>query len=245
MNRSISRKGYSALIGKFLELGYQARDFPSVESNCQHLVLRHDIDMSIESAVNISKIEHTLSVSSIYFVLLRSPLYNALSVRALSGMKTILQLGHDIGLHFDASLYASDRELLESACKIECEILEALLQHPITVISFHRPDHTLFGLEGKFADRIHTYAPEYFDEITYCSDSKGAWHHGHPLDLDAVKEKRAIQLLTHPIWWDTDSSIEPVIRLDRLVAGNYEQYRIDLADNCSPYRQAIHSQEQS
>ena len=49
----------------------------------------------------------------------------------------------------------------------------------------------------------HTYEPKFVKDIGYCSDSRGGWHHGHPLSHSSVKEGKALQLLTHPIWWIT------------------------------------------
>ena len=54
---------------------------------------------------------------------------------------------------------------------------------------------------SSLADRRNTYESKFFKEIGYCSDSRGGWHHGSPLDHAALGEGRALQLLTHAIWW--------------------------------------------
>jgi hypothetical protein len=72
----------------------------------------------------------------------------------------------------------------------------------------------------------------------YCSDSRGGWHHGEPLVHEAVAAGRALQLLTHPIWWDADAEENPVSRLDRFMAARYDHLEDELARNCRPYAEA-------
>ena len=77
----------------------------------------------------------------------------------------LIDLGHDVGLHFDTSLYQDDAEMLENAVEVECQSLENLLQRRVSVISFHRPAKSLLGKRGSIAGRIQTYQPEFFEEI--------------------------------------------------------------------------------
>ncbi|MBT3172708.1 MAG: hypothetical protein HN333_14900, partial [Rhodospirillaceae bacterium] len=78
-----------------------------------------------------------------------------------------------------------------------------MLGRSVPMISFHRPAPALQGREGRIAGRMHAYEPRFFREIGYCSDSRGAWRHGHPLDHAAVVKGKALQLLIHPLWWIT------------------------------------------
>ena len=50
---SFSPKGYEKLINGLLERGYNVRDFSEADPAESHLVLRHDIDMSLEAAVEM------------------------------------------------------------------------------------------------------------------------------------------------------------------------------------------------
>jgi len=65
------------------------------------VILRHDIDFSLKSAVKFAEIEHDMGISSTYFVLLRTDFYNAASKESQNCIKRIKSLGHEIGLHFD------------------------------------------------------------------------------------------------------------------------------------------------
>ena len=185
MRSNFSLHGYRELVTALLGRDYSIRGFLDVEPNELHLILRHDIDMSLESALTLAEVERDLGVRSIYFVLLRSGLYNPFSAPGIAHMRKILDAGHEIGLHFDASLYPEDRASLEIACEEECERLEAQLGRLVEIVSFHRPTRVLVGAEGKFAGRTHAYEPRFITETGYCSDSRGDWHHGHPLEHEA------------------------------------------------------------
>jgi hypothetical protein len=235
--------GYAAILRCFLDLGYDVRAFETAQNDARHLVLRHDIDMSIQAASTIAEIESDLGLKATYFVLLRSDLYNPFSSENLLSLKQIAAMGHDVGLHFDASLYAADRKSLEQAASRECTILEALLEQRVRTISFHRPSEALLGLPGMIAGRRHTYEPYFFREMGYCSDSRGEWAYGHPLNHPEIGKGRALQLLTHPIWWTGSDSIDRIARLNSLRIGRDRSFAEALAANCEPYRAAITEQQ--
>lgn len=226
--------GYASLLQALLAEGYQVRDFADMNPGDRHLILRHDVDMSLEFALRMAAREAEIGVCSTYFVLLRSELYNPFSAANLTRMGEILAQGHRIGLHFDASLY-SDSDDFEQAVDTECRLLEGYLDRPVRVVSFHRPLSGHLGKAGRLAGRLHTYAPEFFGQIGYCSDSKGGWHNGAPLDNPSVQKGRAIHLLTHPIWWMEDLGASARDKLAGLVARQDQLYRKELAKNCVVY----------
>ena len=57
----------------------------------------------------------------------------------------------------------------------------------------------------------------------------------------AVKEGRALQLLTHPIWWTIESGNDVREKLDRFLLRRFDFLRAELASNCSAYPQAFKS----
>ena len=226
--------GYRRLLEELLVRGYEVVDYPMIEPVQQHLVLRHDVDMSLAAAVEMGATENALGVKSTYFVLMRSYLYNPWS--EADRLQALLGQGHRIGLHLDASLY---REAdLDAGVEAECQTLEIILGQPVSMISFHRPVAAFLGLDKVLAGRPHTYMPRWFSNIGYSSDSRGDWHHGHPLNHAAVLNGTALQLLTHPVWWPDDR--QPVQgRLDRLAAERYRLFRQELGRNCEPYDPSV------
>lgn len=234
--REFSLAGYRSLIEGLLARGYTVTSFRDADPASQHLILRHDVDMSLDAAVETANIENQLGVAAHYFVLLRTEMYNLFSENGLLAVETLLALGHRVGLHLDASLYSEDE--LEEAAEWEAGCLQCVTGREVDMISFHRPSKSLLGRADMLAGRRHAYQPKYFDEMAYCSDSRGRWDHGHPLDLDAVEKGQALQLLTHSFWWTTKGKENVVSRLDRFTTERHQGLRTELARNCVPYREA-------
>jgi hypothetical protein len=230
-----SEQGYRDLLVQLFAKGYVVRSYETAKTNHKNLILRHDIDMSITAAVRLAKIEREINVKATYFVLLRSEFYNPFSPESLRMLSQLRDYGHELGLHLDASLYCDDRDALEIAARDECQVLEKLIETPVRTISFHRPARSLIGLEGTLAGRNHAYAPTYFSKMGYCSDSRGAWHHDHPLMHPAVNQGEALQLLTHPIWWVGPQGT-PEERLNRFLNGRTDLLDFELARQCDVHQ---------
>ncbi len=227
--------GYRALLEAFLGRGYEVTDYHRADPGERHLILRHDLDVTIDAALPLAAIEQELGACATYFVLVRTEMYNPFSAQGLGGLKRLMDMGHEVGLHLDASLYGNKADSLDAAAEMECTALEALIGRPVGAISLHRPAPALQGFERSIAGRRHAYEPRFFREMGYCSDSRGSWHHGHPLDHAAVAEGRALQLLTHPVWWNDDAQ-EPHKRLAQLLEEKLRRLDLELAAHQSVHR---------
>lgn len=224
---------YAHIVDTIRNRGYVIRSYADAEPAERHLILRHDVDMCLEAAVAMADLEHRIGVRATYFVLLRTEFYNLFSRDGAVAVERIVSLGHGLGLHLDASLYADDTDRLDEAARGEIAVLEAMLAVPIEAISFHRPAKTLLGLARPLAGRPHAYQPRYFSDMGYCSDSRGGWHHGHPLDHQALRDGRALQLLAHPIWWAIRSHAgTPESKLTCFLRRRAAQLDTELARQC-------------
>lgn len=227
--------GYRTLIGRLVASGYLPVDFESVEPARRHLVLRHDVDQSLVAARALAEIEHRAGWTSHYFVMVRTEFYNPFSAEGSEAIRAVLDAGHRVGLHFDAALYQDHPDALDAGAARECALLESVTEQPVTVISLHRPAAVLRGTARPLAGRAHSYQPRFFSEIGYCSDSRGAWHHGDPLDHPAIREGRALQLLTHPIWWIGDEA-SPADRMAAFLQNRFRFLDGELARHCGSHR---------
>ena len=227
--RQFSPATYAALVAAFRARGYAIRQFADVALAERHLVVRHDVDFSPAAALAMAEQEAAMGVSASYFVLLRTEFYNLFSAEALAAIRRIAGLGHVVGLHFDAALYPADA--IEAAVGEECRQLENLVGQPVTVLSFHRPSQSLIGQADRISGRINAYGGRFVRDMGYCSDSRGAWRHGLPLEHSAVQAGRALQLLVHPFWW-TEPSLPPEERLQRFLAERAEFLDRELARHC-------------
>ncbi|NMM45596.1 hypothetical protein HH303_13960 [Rhodospirillaceae bacterium KN72] len=234
-----TRAAYRDLLSALLARGYRGTSFSGVVPSRSDLLLRHDIDLWPEIALELARIESDLGLSAEYFFLMNSPLYDPQASAIRQVMVELRAMGHGVGLHFDAALYDDDPDVLDREAARECRDLEAYSEGPVTLVSFHRPAPSLLGRPEPIAGRAHSYQPLYFSDIGYCSDSRGAWRHGHPLDHPAVAKGRAIQLLTHPVWWATDCGGDRDAALAAFVAARGEWVKPAIAETVTGYSAEI------
>ncbi|HLG77883.1 MAG TPA: hypothetical protein VKX46_15820 [Ktedonobacteraceae bacterium] len=218
-----SLQEYHRLLSTFKEAGYTFRHYEEISAGLAQeqpfVVLRHDIDLSLQAAVEIARLEHELEVEATYFVLLRSPFYNLLSRANAEAMWQIHSYGHRLATHLDPAAYDHD-------CRqafMEIEILSKFYPFIDTQIaSFHSSydlDH--MPIES-FPEIDRVYGPCVRGEVAYISDSTGRWRYGHPFDSPAFRARQPIQLLTHPIWWVQEGETA-ASKLDNWLQATYQQ----------------------
>jgi hypothetical protein len=232
VSTDFTAQGYRALIAGLIGLGYAVRGYAEAEPARRDLILRHDLDMSPAYAPELGEIEAALGVTATYFVLVRSELYNPFSPSNAEALRKVLAQGHALGLHLDAALYPGGA-VLESGAAGEIEALERFFRVPVATVSFHRPARDwIEKQQERIAGRLCAYGRRFFSDMGYCSDSRGGWHHGDPLAHPAVRDGRALQLLTHPIWWVGERA-DPATRLDRFLVDRVSAIDRAVADNCA------------
>jgi len=114
--------------------------------------------------------------------------------------EAVLEAGHWLGLHFDASEISSDADVV-TGVERDARRLEALFGHAVTAVSFHMPGRRTVGGIELPDGLVNVYGPRFFEEIAYVSDSNQDWR---GTDVEALFAGRAVnrlQLLTHPFWW--------------------------------------------
>jgi hypothetical protein len=156
------------------------------------LFLRHDIDVSVEDALKMARIEQGLGVSTTYYVRLNTAFYSLKDSKTRRELLEILRLGHEIGLHYDHTR-DTDPESGFNA-------LEEITNVPVRSISFHIPLPEQMQRGGlKICGRINAYAHEL--KPWYMADSSGRWWDGEPLPRLKKPEGPVLQLVVHPCWW--------------------------------------------
>lgn len=194
---------YIEVLRKFKEIGYDARSFHEFCPRKSHLLIRHDVDVSIEHAHKIATIENEFGWTSVYFILLSSPFYNTLDPQNVKRLREMVAMGHEVAVHLEIEANVN----LQQKAENEAKILQNITGQKVKLISFHRPSANAaeFNFEDyRFNGFHHTYEKRFFHDIGYISDSRGAWHYGRPLDHQSVKNGTALQFLTHPIWWTSN-----------------------------------------
>ena len=189
---------YQSILAAGINAGYVFRGFTEISKTKKTIILRHDVDTSLISALQIAKIEFKNNIKSTFFVMLRSPFYNLFSRSNNEIVKKILTLGHDIGLHYDEGYYP-EKDNLQTLISKEVDILESNFNTKVKVVSFHQPSKKILRDEIQIK-QINTYDTKFFKDIKYISDSNMQFHED-PIELVNSDKFRVIQILTHPIWW--------------------------------------------
>lgn len=200
-------EGYQKRLEALLDKGYSVSgQFRELESS-RTVYLRHDVDLSMEAALEIATVEAQLGVRSTFFILLNSDFYNPFSVVSRRSLETILELGHFIGLHFDRSVYEERTpKSLSDALVTEKFMLESISGTKLQYFSQHRPaTHGFFRHQG--AELFDVYSQIESQQVSYFSDSSGTFRFGDY--SDAVEAGMSFQLLTHPIWWSVTKHEHP------------------------------------
>lgn len=212
--------------------------FEDAKQQTNAIIMRHDIDFSVNRAVALSQIENDENVFATYFVYLHSETYSVLEKETTQKLEKIIDNGGKIGLHFEAAFYDNlnfgDKELLEDKIRYEKNLLENLLGISINTMSFHNPDiggnwHTID--DWMLGECINVYGEYFRNNFKYCSDSNGYWRYER---LEQVLQKfgeKKLHILTHPVWWQKEAMF-PYERMKRSIYGR--------AENClTNYKKAL------
>lgn len=199
----LSSKHYMEILTLLRTNGYRFIFYKDHRNNNQIneklVILRHDIDQSIEAAYHMAQTEYEQGVKSTYFVWLTSPFYNILDPTKTKILKKILDLGHDIGLHFDPTAYTESMDLSEKL-QMEAAILAKVINYKISSFSFHRPSKQLLLQNLQIKGLINSYDKTFFEEFKYISDSNHHWREG--CACNHIQNNKLLHILTHPIWWN-------------------------------------------
>lgn len=224
---TFSLDGYNQMLSDLMDRGYSFCNYEEADTRLAQgdpfVVLRHDIDISLRPALEIARLEHERGVQAIYFVLLRSPFYNALSRENAEIISQIYDYGHQIAAHIDLTFYDNDCARALS----EIELFARFYPYINTdLMTLHSP-YDLKRIPIDQVPELHrVYASAIKGDVAYISDSTGRWRYGTPFESEAFKKRQPMQLLTHPIWWIQEGD-SPADKLERWLHADY-QNNLDL-----------------
>jgi hypothetical protein len=216
--------------------------FDEQNSHERTVILRHDVDFSLEKAKQLAIFESKIEVKSTYFFLLSSPFYNLNTPYAKNLINFIQANGHEIGLHFDEALYPfiSLNDLVRNI-QNEVSYLSLIINRPIKYVSMHRPSKNVLETDLQLNQVINTYSKKFFSEYGYISDSRRFWK-TDPFQFFNSKKQSKIQLLTHPIWYN---EIELSLKesLKSFVKGKFAEIIEGMNSNFTNLQEAIDFEE--
>ena len=202
-------------------------EYKKLERVEKFLILRHDVDFSLEYALKLAKEEFKNKIKSTYFILLHSQYYNPLDKKNTKIIKEISNLGHEIGLHYDTSFFPGESEKEIEFIKNEAKILENIINKKIISVSQHIPSETRNIFTNlKQEGFIDSRDPDTTNQVKYISDSGYYWREG--CMCMHIKKFDKLQILTHPIWWINNLDTREKILQE---FENKEKKKIDLKIN--------------
>jgi hypothetical protein len=170
---------YSELLEAAKAGGYRIAFFDK-PPEAGDLLLRHDVDLSLEAAVELAELEHEAQAGATYFLMTDSVFYNLASPSGERALERLRELGHRVGLH--ALWPKRDRD-----------------DRFDPVIAWHNPDPEY--MRDPVDGATNVMSEPFFDPDHYRSDSNQHWRTGCPHEELRAGRFEWLQLLTHPEIW--------------------------------------------
>ena len=210
MECNFSLKHYLETLLKYRDAGYVfGRD----------ILLRHDVDLSLDVALELAKQEYKHDIKATYYIMLHSSLYNAQSPEGMKQIREIFNLNHTIGLHIDTRYY---------------------LPNDFDTLSF-----IVGGRVIDWRKHLSNLTPEFGipeprpKGYKYISDSGMNWREG--CFCQHIGEYPKMEILTHPIWWITDfqNRFNKIRDAGRVAKNNLGKSFLDFETMVQEYIQTI------
>jgi len=170
---------YAELLDAASAGGYRWAAFDH-EPEPRDLFLRHDVDLSLDAALQMARLEREHDATATYFLMTESVFYNLAASEGRSTIDELRALGHHVGLHAIHPRFARD------------ERFDA-------VMAWHNPDpeYVFEPVDGV----VNVMQSPWFTKGHYRSDSNQHWREGCPHDGLRTGTFDWLQLLVHPEIW--------------------------------------------
>jgi hypothetical protein len=170
---------YAELLDAAVAGGYRWASFDA-EPSAGDLFLRHDVDLSLEAALELARLEHARGARATYFLMTESVFYNLDSELGRDTLQELRDLGHAVGLHAVYPRAAHDDRF-------------------DAVVAWHNPDRAY--VNEPVSGFVNVMQPPWFTKGKYRSDSNQNWREGCPHDELQAGAFEWLQLLVHPEIW--------------------------------------------
>lgn len=238
---------YSRLLDIALGNGYKFSDY-DLSSNkhgnqIREIVWRHDVEFSVHRALKMAQIEQEKGLKAHYYVQLHCEFYNTFEREISELLIGIRDLGHYIGLHFDAHFWeVQNKEQLVTGLQKDKALLEDLLSIKVSSFSFHNTTPALLSMDDTcYAGLLNVYAKSIRTKYRYCTDSTGIWRYERLEDVLNDASIQHLQVLTHDGMWQ-DEVMAPRQRVLRCINMRANKL-MDYYDNFLPLNGQVNIDE--
>lgn len=226
---------------RLLDLARERRRFVSLHDAPEEAATclwRHDIDISPQRALALGELEAAREIPAVYYVFLHSAFYGFWERAVVRILRRLLDLGHEVGLHFETEFYRGeglDAEEMEARLIEEAAALGRVLGREVRSYTVHNPveGDPVVG-QDRVGELVNGFGPAVRERFEYCSDSNGYWRYQRLEDVLRAPVTRPLCVLTHPVWW-VDRVMAPRERIQRALEGRLASvargYDGDMADH--------------
>lgn len=220
-----------------------AADYRKALGQHRFIIVRHDVEYSVERAYALSRVEEGMDFTSDYFFQWTNPSYNILAKSNLDMVRDMRERGHRIGLHF-ALNGLTDTRKIKRQIKQEINSLSEMLGFQVDRFSIHRPSKDVLRANIKMSGALNAYQDDFFTfsetigeedilPVKYMSDANHIWRYGYP-DEKNIKEHAKIQILTHPFAW-TKTGYNNFDNYKTLVQEKYQELVGNIDQECKDF----------
>ena len=164
-------------------------------------LIRHDIDISPQAALNMARLEHQLGIRTSYYVRLHAPFYNAFEEETCRVLSEIAALGHELGLHYEPGFFERLGRDVARGIAGDIRAFESLFGFRSASVSQHEP--SVGPLVKTLPDGYPcAYQAHLVVDMPYFGDSGFHWREG--CVCTKIGRYPQIHTLIHPHSWDRD-----------------------------------------
>ncbi len=228
---------------RIIQADGRATDFPGALGKDRFVIMRHDVEYSVERAYELSKVEQSMDFYSTYFFQWTNNTYNVLSRKNQEMIRDMHERGHRIGLHF-ALNGMTDMEQIRKQIRRETDILSEMFGFTVDCFSVHRPSQDVLRENIKLDGLLNAYQDDFFSfcettgpdtvlPVKYMSDANHIWRYGYP-DEASVTGHDKVQILTHPFAW-TKTGYDNFDNYKALVWEKYRELVTSVSAECKDF----------
>jgi len=237
-----SYKDYCDIVKIVKESGRNATFHDARELDA-FVIMRHDVEFSVDRAYQLAQLEKSLDFTSTYFFQWTNNSYNILSKKNTDMIRTMHEEGHTIGLHFAVN-GLEDLEEIKAKISLEVDVLSRMLGFEIDTFSVHRPSKEILKANIKMDGIINAYEDHFFTymdsvdensqlQVKYISDAQHRWNYGIP-DRETILNNQKVQILTHPYSW-TKEGYDNLNNFKTLIKERHEELIQTINGECKHF----------
>lgn len=243
-----SYSNYNTILADLLKSG-KLMDYVEALKKDEFVVLRHDVEFSIDRAYIMAQIEEKVGVKSSYFIQITNNAYNAFSGKNKGLIHEMREMGHKIGLHYHLG-GEHDPLKVRDGIRDQLRIMSEMLGFSIDRFSIHRPVREVYYNMIPIDGIINAYSPEFFTlvnedeqnlleanklDVKYIADSRHRWNYGFP-DKETIIHNKKVQLLIHPDFW-SEKGLNAKENFELLINEYTNEYIETLDRECKHFSQ--------